>query len=317
VATPSRLGTTRLPSAPNDRPEEWGWARVAWRIEYDLLMTAESNSGAGPVPVAEAEVRTPESPTGIPVKTWAGSRRKPGVIATVLATVFGNLYMILGTIFFATLALLVGWLPPRGNAVYGVARWWSRLLLFFSGVRVESRFESELDPNRQFIYMANHQSLFDIPVLIATLPGQTRFLAKRSLFQIPLFGWAIKLGGFVTIDREDGRRAQNAFAVAAKRLAAGVSILIFPEATRSEDGKLLPFKRGGMLLALKSGLPIVPVGVCGSLDVQPRSRYSIRPMPIRVRYGSPIEVTEYGVRQRKVLEELVRERIAELAEIEA
>ena len=165
--------------------------------------------------------------------------------------------------------------------------------------------------------MANHQSLFDIPALIVTLPGQTRFLAKRSLFQIPLFGWAIKLGGFVTIDREDGRRAQGAFAVAAKRLAAGKSILVFPEATRSEDGRLLPFKRGGLLLAIKSGLPIVPVGIQGSLQVQPKSRFSIRPMPIRVQYGSPIDVAEYGVRQRKELESEVRQRIAKLAETEA
>ena len=278
-------------------------------------MRGNSSSDVDPIPPLHSAADEVEP--SVSTRTWAERRDPPSAIAVGLASVVGNLYLVLGTVFFATVALLVGWLPPRGNMVYRVARVWSRFLLFFCGVRADAEFETELDPDGRYIYMANHQSLFDIPALIGTLPGQTRFLAKRSLFQIPIFGWAIKLGGFVTIDRADGRRAQEAFAVAAQRLASGTSILIFPEGTRSEDGRLLPFKRGGLLLAIKSGLPIVPVGIRGSLEVQGRRQFSIRPLPVRVHYGSPIEVGEYGVRQRRALEDEVRSQIADLAETEA
>jgi len=279
-------------------------------------MPRESNSGAQSNSVGEAEVSDASASADVR-RSWADSRPRPSGLAVVIASFVGNLYLVVGTIFFATLALLIGWLPPRGNGVYRVARWWSRSLLFSSGVSADAHFETEIDPDGHYIFMANHQSLFDIPALIATLPGQTRFLAKRSLFQIPIFGWALKLGGFVTIDREDGKRAMEAFAIAAQRLASGKSILIFPEGTRSTDGRLLPFKRGGLLLAIKSGLPIVPVGIRGTIGVRPRNRFSIRPMPVEVHYGSPIVVADYGVRHRKTLETEVRARIAELAETEA
>ena len=125
--------------------------------------------------------------------------------------------------------------------------------------------------------MANHQSLFDIPALLASLPGETKFLAKSSLFRIPIFGWALSAGGFVPIDRSDRSTARESFAAAIAALARGVSVLIFPEEARSLDGRVLPFQRGGFLLALKSGLPIVPVGIEGAFEVQPRRSFLIRP----------------------------------------
>ncbi|MFQ5350760.1 MAG: lysophospholipid acyltransferase family protein, partial [Thermoanaerobaculia bacterium] len=188
-------------------------------------------------------------------------------LAALVTTLTGNLYLIVGTLFFAALAVLFGWLPPRGRWVYLMARGWSRGLLWAGGVRLETRFAAPLPTDRTYVFMANHQSLYDIPALIAGLPGQTRFLAKRGLFQIPFFGWAIKMGGFISIDRGDRSRAGEAFADATRELQAGSSAMVFPEGTRSSDGKLLPFLRGGFLLALKSGLPIVPVGIHGSREV--------------------------------------------------
>ena len=228
-----------------------------------------------------------------------------GSIQLVLGTLIGNAYLVVGTLFLATLALLIGWVPPRGNMVYRVARIWSRGVLLTSGVRYQADFERSIPPDGRHIFMANHQSLFDIPALIATLPGQTRFLAKKSLFQIPVFGWSLRLGGFVTIDRENLDRAQDSFSAAVDRLRAGTSILVFPEGTRSLDGRMLDFKRGGFLLALKSGLPIVPVGIAGSLEVQRKGSFLIRPGSVTVRYGSPVDVREYGVRGRKDLEEKI------------
>jgi len=235
----------------------------------------------------------------------------------VLATVVGNLYLLVGTLVFASLACVVGLIDRSGNTTFRIGRWWSHGIVLTSGLRLRTSYAKALDSTRPVIYMANHQSLFDIPVLFVTLPGQARMLAKESLFRIPIFGWSIRLGGFISIDRQDRSRAKESFDAAVDRLRSGTSALIFPEGTRSRDGRLLPFQRGGLLLALKSGLPIVPVGIEGTLAVQPKSSFAIRPQTVDVRYGEPIEVDELGIRDRAELTERVRAAVAQLARTEA
>ena len=234
-------------------------------------------------------------------------------LRVVFGTLIGNGFLIVGTLFWATVALLFGWIGPRGRFISWVARIWSRGVLLFSGVRVVPVFETPLDPEGQYVFMANHRSLFDIPALLTTLPGETRFLAKKSLFQIPVFGWALEMGGFVTIDRKDLGTARDSFADAVAELErAGVSVLVFPEGTRSESDDLLSFKRGGFLLALKSGLAIVPVGIDGSAQVQPKKSFVIRPGALRVNYGSPLSVRDFGVSRRNELMRAVREQVERL-----
>lgn len=235
---------------------------------------------------------------------------------TVLATVTGNLFLVLGSAILGTLSILLSWVPPRGNWVFAFAKIWSALLLKASWLEVQVRREGEIEPGTSYIYLANHQSLFDIPVLLSTVPGQVRMMAKRSLFRIPIFGWALSAGGFIPIDRGDRSTARQSFAAAMKRLRGGISILLFPEGTRSLTDTLLPFQRGGFLLALKLGLPIVPVGIRGSRDVQKKGSWAIRPSPVVVSYGAPIRVADYGLRRKGELVEEVRRRIAELAGIE-
>jgi 1-acyl-sn-glycerol-3-phosphate acyltransferase len=241
-------------------------------------------------------------------------RRRGGGGPTVWAvTLCANLYLVVATIVLATVALAVSWLPPRGRWFYLLARVWSRGILLSSFVRLERRFESPLTSGQTYIFMSNHQSLLDIPALIVALPGETRFLAKRALFQIPLFGWALKLGGFISIDRSDRSRASESFGEAIGELARGASAVVFPEGTRSDDGRLLPFQRGGFLLALKSGLPIIPVGIRGSGAARPARGYRVVPGPITVSCGRPVDPADYGVRNKQRLTEEVRRRIAALA----
>lgn len=240
----------------------------------------------------------------------------PPVWLTLFATLTGNLFLVLGSAVLGTLTILVSWIPPRGNWVCAVARLWASSLLAASCVRVEVHREAPLDPRASYVFLANHQSLFDIPVLLSTVPGQVRMMAKRSLFRIPIFGWALSAGGFIPIDRGDRSTARQSFAAAMGRLRAGVSILLFPEGTRSLTPTLLPFQRGGFLLALKLGLPIVPVGIRGTRDVQRKGSWVIRPRRIVVRYGAPIDAAGYGVRRKGDLVEEVRSRIAELAGVE-
>lgn len=239
--------------------------------------------------------------------------KRPPLWLIALATFTGNLYLFLASCILAVVTILVSWVPPRGSWSFAVMRIWSSGLLAAGLVRVEVRYAPELDPGKSYVFLANHQSLFDIPVLIATAPGQLRMVAKRSLFLIPLFGWGLRAGGFVPVDRADRSSARQTFASASARLREGVSMLLFPEGTRSLDDTLLPFQRGGFLLALKSGLPIVPVGIRGSRAVQSRGSWAIRPGTIVITYGSPIDPAAYGLRRKKELIAEVRQRIAEPA----
>ncbi len=238
-------------------------------------------------------------------------RSRAAGFGTILASLGGNLFLVLGSLFFGSLATLFGWLPPRGNFTFWCARAWSRGLLWASGVRVEHEFVERLPP-RPFIFMANHRSTFDIPALLATLPGQTRFLAKSSLFKIPIFGWALAIGGFIPVDRGNRTRARETLAVAARRLRAGASLLIFPEETRSLDGKMLPFKSGGFRLAQASGLSVVPVGIRGAGEVESPGSWIIHPGTIRVRYGRPIDAMGAAPGAKRQFLGEIRERIAEL-----
>lgn len=231
-----------------------------------------------------------------------------------LTTLTGNAFLVLGTLVLGLLALPVSLLPRGTHWVFAMSKAWAWGLLAASGVRMKVRFASELDPERSYIFIANHQSMFDIPVVISTVPVQMRFAAKRSLFKIPVFGWAIRAGGLIPVDPgSDRRQAMATLAALQERLTDGISVLLFPEGSRSLDGLVHPFERGAFLLALKTGLPVVPVGIRGTLGVQMRGRKTIHGGPVEIRYGEPIDPASYGVRGRMELIGEVRRRVAELA----
>ena len=251
-----------------------------------------------------------------PQDTSTETDSQVGSIRVLLATLGGNLFIVLGSVVFGSLAILGSWLPPKGRWVFLMARLWSRGLLLCSGLRLRVTQSGRFDCSHSYVFMPNHQSLYDIPALISSLPCPAFFLAKRSLFQIPIFGWALSAGGFISIDRQDRSNAKEAFARAVESLSAGRSTVIFPEGTRSLDGQLLPFERGGFLMALKSGAAIAPVGIQGSLRVRRRGSWRVRPGTIRVHYGSPVDTQGFSIRTRADLAEQVRAQIVELAELE-
>jgi 1-acyl-sn-glycerol-3-phosphate acyltransferase len=242
--------------------------------------------------------------------------RSPSLLATALATVTGNLFLLFGSVFFSSLAVLAAWVPPRTVLSFAIGKLWARGVLLSCGVRIDARFDPAFDPGARYVFLCNHQSLMDIPVLLVSCPSQVRLVAKRSLFQIPIFGWAMTAAGFVSVDRQDKSSARETFAAATDRLRHGISILLFPEGTRGKGQVLLPFQRGGFLLALRSGLPIVPVGIRGSRAVRDKENFLFHPGTVEVRYGAPLDPATYGLRRKRELTAEVRQRIAELAGVE-
>ena len=213
------------------------------------------------------------------------------------------------TLFFSVLAIAVSFFSRSGDSVHRVGRAWSRCLLALSGVRVTVTGIERIDADRSYIFMANHQSNFDIPVLLGYLPGQFRWLAKAELFRVPIFGRAMRGAGYISIDRSDRAAAFASLQQAAEKIRQGVSILIFPEGTRSLDGSLKAFKKGGFVMAIGAGVPIVPVAVRGTYDIMPKHGLLIRPRPVAVDIGEPIATQGLALDSKEALMDGVRSAI--------
>lgn len=198
------------------------------------------------------------------------------------------------TVLAALTIILFGLFDPHGKHVYCVTRFWSWMLLEMGGIKVNVLGLGRLDPRQQYLFMANHQSNVDIPVLVKSLPAfQLRWIAKRELLWVPFFGWAMWAGKHITVDRADGAGARGSLLKAQERIANGISVVVFPEGTRGSGGPLLPFKRGGFLLAVRAQVPIVPVTIGGSGKVLSKGDWRVRPGKIEVHLGDPIATTNY------------------------
>lgn len=190
--------------------------------------------------------------------------------------------------------------------------WWSGRLHDVADMRVQVDGRENFREGETFVVMSNHQSHFDIPVLYQALERRMRMVAKKELFEIPLFGRAMRLSGFVEVDRQDRSRALRALDCARAALAAGTNIWIAPEGTRSESGELAPFKKGGFHMALGAGARILPVSIDGTKDVLPAHGRNIqRGKTVRVVISPPIDPADYGKEHLSELVTAVRDAIAE------
>ncbi len=230
----------------------------------------------------------------------------------MLRTAFLILVAVPVSAVAALLVALIGLFRSSSRLIDWLIRIWARTVLAAAGVEVIVEGAAKLDPSRRYVLVANHASILDIPVLFVAIPQPLRFFAKRSLFQIPVFGWGLRASGFIPIDRKKRSRNVASFDLATTRIAKGNSIMIFPEEGRSREPQMRPFKRGAFLLALKSDLPIVPAAIAGTWDVLPATRSSLRPGKVLVRIGDPIETADLSIRQKDELMRDARTRIADL-----
>jgi 1-acyl-sn-glycerol-3-phosphate acyltransferase len=208
-------------------------------------------------------------------------------------------------IIFIPLAAITGNVRP----LYVVTCFIVRAGYFVAGIRVRVEGRDQVPAGRACIFMANHVSNLDPPALIAHLPGYTSAFSKRSVFKIPVFGYCLKLGEFIPVDRKgSATSAQESVAMATRLLAKGLHITTFVEGTRSPDGRLLPFKKGPFYLAQQSGAPCIPVSIYGTETLMAKGRFAIKPGTAHIVFNAPIYPADYATREE--LSDAVRAAIA-------
>ncbi|MGB8888568.1 MAG: lysophospholipid acyltransferase family protein [Candidatus Korobacteraceae bacterium] len=202
--------------------------------------------------------------------------------------------------FWALSILIVGpplvlwaWLTGNVNPLYYISATLAKWGVLVAGVKIERRGLENLQPGQNYIVMANHSSNLDPPVLIPSVPGRCSVLVKKEVFRIPILGTGMRLAQLVAVDRSDRDAAIESVHNAVKVLRQGLHMLVYPEGTRSSDGRLLPFKKGPFHLAMESGVPVLPVTLLGTYECWPKTRFALRPGTVTVVFHPPIDPHDY------------------------
>jgi 1-acyl-sn-glycerol-3-phosphate acyltransferase len=224
----------------------------------------------------------------------------------VIRALFIIFWTVILTGFFAVIVILTSFVSTGGEKPHNVARIWAKYILAASNIKVTVKGLSNLNRTGSYIYMPNHVSNFDIPVLQAYLPVQFRWLAKAELFKIPIFGYAMKRAGYISINRFDRKSAIQSLNKAAEIIRNGTSVIIFPEGTRSQNQNIQSFKKGGFVLAIDSGVPIIPVIIHGTWRIMQKKHILVRPGNVVLEIKKPINTSDYTRETKDDLMEKVR-----------
>jgi len=205
------------------------------------------------------------------------------------------LLIFLITLPASLIAIFLGPFDRLGKRSYNISRLWTWSILRICGIQIKLNGLERLEQQRPYIFMANHQSNIDIPVLVQSLrPFQLRWIAKKELLLVPFSGWAMWASKHIVVDRANRSRAMASLRKARERIEGGISVVLFPEGTRSADGRLLPFKSGGFILAIKTRTPIVPIAINGSGALLPRGDWRVRSGEVEVTVGEPVVLERYS-----------------------
>lgn len=218
------------------------------------------------------------------------------------------------TIAFGTLSVGSSFFDKSGYFAHWCARQWSRCILATTGVHVDVSGLEQLDRRGSYVFVANHQSFFDIPILFWTLPHQLRIIAKDSLGNVPLIGWHLRRTGHMLVDRSKPDRARIVMAWAGRLTKNGLSLILFPEGTRSRDGRVAKFKAATFFMALDANLRVVPLSIVGSRHVMLKGRLATYPGRVRLVVHPPIDTTGMSSRDAREFAERVRQIIIPEAE---
>ncbi len=226
------------------------------------------------------------------------------MIRSIWVVSFALAYALLVGAPYLIYALLTGNTDP----VYRVGVLGARLAVRLAGVRLEVHGREKVRVSGAVVYMVNHQSNCDPPAIVGLLPP-VLILAKEEFFHMPILGYAMRLRGFIPVDRKSREKSARAIEQGVTSLRAGNSFLVFPEGTRSTDGKLLPFKKGIFIMAIKPGAAIVPVSISGSRKIMAKGRLAIKSGVVRVTFHEPVQTAGYSMEDVPMLQERVRQAI--------
>ena len=233
-------------------------------------------------------------------------------MSLVRSVLFSTPLILLCTIVMSTISLIASFFDRTGNSLHKVARAWARMLLAVSFIRVRVEGLEKLDPRGAYVFVANHGSFMDIPALLASLPQQFRFFAKKGLFSIPFLGTHLRRAGHLPVDRSSPRASLKTMLEAARIISGrGVSLLNFPEGGRSAAG-LRAFKEGPAYIAIKAGVPVVPVGIVGMRELLPMGSGHVRSGKVVLRVGDPISTKGMEASGRTELTERLYREVSRL-----
>lgn len=214
---------------------------------------------------------------------------------------FSTPLLALATIVLGFCSMIASLFDPSGNWQHNLARLWGRILVGVSFIRVRVHGLENLDPRANYVFVANHSSYMDIPALLSRLPYQFRFFAKKGLYKIPFLGWHLHRAGHLQVDRSNARNSLKSMSAGARIVAErGISVLLFPEGGRTQVG-LRDFKEGAAYIAIKAGVPVVPVAISGMRALLPMGSIHLRAGRAELRIGAPIPTTGLKLSDREEL----------------
>ena len=228
-------------------------------------------------------------------------------MALFWSLVFVDPLIIFSTFFFGVISLVASPFDRTGGFMMKTSRIWARTLLAIAGVKVKVEGLEKLTPGASYVFASNHLSYMDTPVILTHIPADFRFMAKSGLFKIPLLGTHLGQAGHIPVPREDPRAAVKTMTLAANSIRSrNISLLIFPEGGRSNDGKLHPFKDGAAFIAIKAGVPVVPLAISGTREILAMHSATFHRGQVTLRIGEPIATEGLTLHDRKSVTETVR-----------
>ena len=232
-------------------------------------------------------------------------------MAFLWSMIFVDPLIILSTIVCGLFSILQSFFDKSGHAMMATARVWARSLLAFARVRIKVEGLEHVDSKAAYVFASNHLSYMDTPVILRSIPVEFRFMAKKGLFQIPFLGTHLIQAGHIPVPLDDPRASVKSLTRAAEMIRdRRMSVLIFPEGGRSEDGVLQPFKEGAAYIAIKAGVPVVPIALVGTRQILAMGSATFHAGPVTLRVAEPIPTTGLTLHNRHDLIDKVREQIA-------
>ncbi len=218
--------------------------------------------------------------------------------------------VILMMTFFCGVLIILLWPFGSYNLITNnLALIWARTILFFAGTKLEITGLEKVDKKKPYIFVGNHQSHFDVLSAFSVLPQPIRFIAKKELFKFPIFGWAMTAAGTIKVDRSNREKALKSIETAIETIKKGVSIIVFPEGTRSHDGEIHKFKKGAFVMAINGEIPIVPVTISGARYILKKHSMKLKPGKVKIEISDPVDPSLYSYEKRNQFADDVRKII--------